>query len=149
MSTLLLTVRESLRYRGKLGHWSWLAHRVSGLGILTYLIIHVWDTANATFYPQVYGWTVELFKNPLFGVGEIFLMAALLYHAFNGARIAILDFKPAWWRYQSLTALLVWGLFALAFIPLAIFMLSGIFRHCAEPSAWGSSCWSIPPYPLP
>lgn len=149
MSSFLLTVRESVRYRGRLGHWSWLAHRVSGLGILAYLVIHVWETANATFKPELYEWSVALFKHPLFGVGEVFLMAALLYHAFNGTRIALLDFKPEWWRHQRPTAIVVWALFALTFIPLAIFMMAGIFSYCGEGTAWGGSCWAVPPYPLP
>ena len=40
MSSLMLTLRESVRYRGRSGHWS--------LAILSVLVIHVWDTANAT-----------------------------------------------------------------------------------------------------
>jgi succinate dehydrogenase / fumarate reductase, cytochrome b subunit len=109
MSSFILTVRESIRYRGRSGHYSWLAHRVSGLGILAYLIIHVWETANATFAPDVYRWSLEVFKHPLFGVGEIFLIGALLFHALNGLRIALLDFKPEWWRHQRSSALVVWG----------------------------------------
>ena len=31
MSSLILTVREAMRYRGRSGHWSWVAHRLSGL----------------------------------------------------------------------------------------------------------------------
>lgn len=148
MSSLLPTVRESIRYRGGWGHYSWLAHRISGLGILTYLIIHVWDTANANFYPEIYQWTVDLFKHPLFGLGEIALMAALLYHAFNGLRIALLDFKPEWWQHEEMSAKISWGLFFLAFIPLGIYMTSSLISYCTgEPPAWGTSCWSIPPLP--
>jgi succinate dehydrogenase / fumarate reductase cytochrome b subunit len=149
MSSFVLTLRESIRYRGRLGHYSWLAHRVSGLAILAYLIIHVWDTANATFRPEVYTWTVELFKHPLFGGGEVMLMAALLYHAFNGLRVALLDFKPEWWEFEKQSATVVWVLFALTFVPLAIYMLSGIIGHCGEPPEWATSCWSLPPFPVP
>lgn len=147
MSSFLLTVRESIRYRGRLGHYSWLAHRLSGLGILAYLIIHVWDTANATYNPPVYEWTIDVFKHPLFGAGEIFLMAALLFHAFNGIRVALLDFKPEWWEHQERSALIVWGLFAVSFIPLAIYMVASIVTHCSELAAAGNSCWTIPPLP--
>jgi len=147
MSSFLLTVRESIRYRGRLGHYSWLAHRISGLGILAYLIIHVWDTANATFNPPLYEWTITVFKHPLFGAGEIFLMAALLFHAFNGIRISLLDFKPEWWHYQEKSAIAVWGLFAVIFLPLAIYMFVSIVGHCSELAAAGDSCWAIPPLP--
>jgi len=148
MSSLKLTVRESIRYRGRLGHYSWLAHRISGLGILFYLIIHVWDTANATFNPEMYQWTVDFFKHPLFGFGEIMLMAALLYHAFNGLRIALLDFKPEWWEHQQTSALITWIVFFATFLPIGIYMFVGLVGHCTgEPPAWGTSCWSIPPLP--
>jgi succinate dehydrogenase / fumarate reductase cytochrome b subunit len=90
---------------------------------------------------------VNLFKHPLFGIGEIFLMAALLYHAFNGLRIALLDFKPQWWLYQERSALIVWVAFFAIFIPISIYMLVGMIGYCSEPTAWGTSCWSIPPLP--
>lgn len=141
MSTLALTIRESLRYRGRSGHWSWLAHRVSGLGILGFLVIHVWDTANATFYPPLYEWSIELFKHPLFAMGEVALMAAVLYHAFNGIRITIMDFKPSLWKYQGKSAVIVWGLFFIIFIPIAILMLNHVVHGC---QARGDACWQIP-----
>ncbi|MCA9971634.1 MAG: succinate dehydrogenase, cytochrome b556 subunit [Anaerolineales bacterium] len=142
MSTLMLTLRESIRYRGRTGHWSWIAHRLSGLAILAFLVIHVWDTANATYAPEIYTWSIEMFKHPLFGVGEIGVMAAVLYHAFNGIRITILDFKPEWWRYQRQTAFVVWGLFLVTFVPIGIMMFAGIVTHCGE-----GNCWALPPFP--
>ena len=147
MSSFLLTVRESIRYRGRLGHYSWLAHRISGLAILTYLIIHVWDTANANFNPQLYRWALDLFKHPLFGFGEIMLMAALLYHAYNGLRITVLDFKPELWLHKETSALIVWIVFFVTFLPIGVYMFAGIIEHCSGPTAWGGSCWTIPPLP--
>ncbi len=144
LSTLKLTLVESLRYRGFLGQWSWLAHRLSGLAVLLFLIIHVWDTANATFWPEAYSYTVEIFKWFPFSVGEIALMAAVLYHAFNGIRITLLDFKPDWWRYQRQSAIVVWLLFAVVFAPIAISMFSRTMNHCNTLAAEGLSCWTFP-----
>jgi succinate dehydrogenase / fumarate reductase cytochrome b subunit len=145
-STLRLTVRESVRYRGLWGQWSWLAHRISGLAILSFLVIHVWDTANAHFLPGLYQWSLEFFKYPLVaGLGEIPLMAAVLYHAFNGVRITLLDFKPEWWQYQRQSAIIVWIVFAVVFIPIAILMFSEIIHRCSELAAEGATCWVIPP----
>lgn len=144
MSSLVLTIRESVRYRGRSGHWSWIAHRISGLAILSFLVIHVWDTANAFFYPELYEWSLAVFRHPVFGVGEIGIMAAVLYHAFNGIRITLLDFKPEWWKYQGTSATIVWVLFFVIFIPIAILMFSSIFNYCAELSAAGESCWAFP-----
>jgi succinate dehydrogenase / fumarate reductase cytochrome b subunit len=130
-----------LRYRGRSGHWSWLAHRVSGLAILAFLVMHVWDTANAHFNPALYEWSIDLFKHPLFAIGEIALMAAVLYHAFNGIRITILDFKPELWKHQQRSATIVWVLFFVVFIPIAILMFTEFTHACAER---GAACWQIP-----
>lgn len=143
-STLKLTLREALRYRGLWGHWSWISHRLSGLAILLFLIIHVWDTANATFWPEAYSYTVEVFKWLPFSLGEIGLMGAVLFHAYNGIRISLLDFKPEWWLYQRQSALAVWILFALTFTPIALFMLSRTVSHCQELSEIGRSCLTFP-----
>lgn len=143
-STLKLTFREAVRYRGLWGHWSWISHRLSGLAILLFLIIHVWDTANAAFWPEAYSYTVEVFKWLPFSLGEIGLMAAVLFHSYNGVRISLLDFKPEWWRYQRQSAMVVWALFAVTFIPIGLFMLSRTINHCRELAALSQSCMSFP-----
>jgi succinate dehydrogenase / fumarate reductase cytochrome b subunit len=104
----------------------------------------VWDTANAHFYPELYEWSIDLFKNPVFGAGEIGVMAAVLYHAFNGIRITLLDFRPEWWKYQRTSATISWAIFFVIFIPIGIFMLSSILGHCSELAEAGASCWTIP-----
>ncbi len=141
---LKTTLVEGVRYRGNIGHWSWVAHRLTGLGILGFLTIHVWDTANATFWPEVYSWSIDVFKHPFFGVGEIAILGAVLYHALNGVRITLLDFKPEWWEHQDRSARIVWGLFALLFVPMAVYLFYGMGVHCIELSEAGSSCWALP-----
>ncbi|MCP4361752.1 MAG: succinate dehydrogenase, cytochrome b556 subunit [Chloroflexi bacterium] len=141
MSTLVLTLRESVRYRGRSGHWSWVAHRLSGLAILLFLIIHVWETANARYSPGLYAWSIAVFKYPPVAVGEIPLVGAVFYHAFNGIRISILDYKPELWKHQQKSAAIVWVLFAIIFIPIALFMLSEMGSHCSEV---GPACWQFP-----
>lgn len=141
MSSLVLTVREGFRYRGRSGHWSWIAHRISGLAILFFLVIHVWDTANAFFYPELYQWSIAVFKFFPIAIGEIPLMGAVLYHAFNGIRITILDFKPEWWKHQQTSAIITWALFAVVFVPIGLYMFTTLLSHCsAEPTV----CWSFP-----
>jgi len=143
-STLKLTLRGALRYRGLWGHWSWISHRLSGIGILLFLIVHVWDTANATFWPEAYAYTVEVFKWLPFSLGEIALMGAVLFHAYNGVRISLLDFKPEWWQYQRKSAVAVWILFGATFVPIALFMLSRTWSHCQELAGIGQSCLTFP-----
>lgn len=156
LANLRMTVQESLRYRGKSGHYSWLAHRLSGLAILGFLVIHVWDGANLHYAPNIWEWTVNVFKHPLFGAGEIAVFGAVIFHAFNGIRITLLDFKPEWWHAQARSATIVWALFAIIFIPAAIYLFLGIIESCTHAPVWewagqsvtGNSCWSFPPLSL-
>lgn len=144
MASLVLTVKEAVRYRGRSGQVSWVAHRLAGLAILSFVVIHVWDTANAFYAPHIYAWSLALFKHPLFALGEIGVMAAVLYHAFNGIRITLLDYKPEWWIYQNKSAAAVWIIFFVLFIPISLFMFSGMIGHCSELAVEGLSCWTIP-----
>ena len=149
LGSLKLTVQEAIRYRGRSGHYSWIAHRLTGLGILAFFIIHIWDTANARFWPEGYIWTIEFFKHPFWGVSEVGLMGAVLYHAFNGIRITILDFKPELWRLQARSATLVWLLFLLIFIPIAIYQVNDLIAFCGNGGApWADSCWQWPPFSI-
>src|ERR1019366_5102909 len=36
---------EYLTYRGREGQWAWILHRVTGVGIFIYLLVHIVDTA--------------------------------------------------------------------------------------------------------
>ena len=144
MASLVLTVREAFRYRGRSGQVSWIGHRLAGLAILGFVVIHIWDTANAFFAPHIYAWSLALFKHPLFALGEIGIMAAVLYHAFNGIRITLLDFKPEWWLYQQRSAMIVWVLFLVIFIPISLYMFFGVIGHCGELASEGLSCWTLP-----
>ena len=137
MSNLALTIRESFRYRGRSGHWSWIAHRLSGLAILLFLTIHVWDTATAFYSPNLYRWFVDVFKWPPIAVGEVALMAAVLYHSFNGIRISILDYKPELWKHQKRSVQITWGLFLILFVPIGLFMTYELVMYWQElGSAW-------------
>jgi len=144
MSSLMLTIREGMRYRGRGGHWSWIFHRLAGLGVLAFLVIHTWETAMANYNPTIYEFAIAIFKHPAFGVSEIGLMAALLFHAFNGIRITILDFKPELWKYQKQSVTTVWGLFLVTFIPLGIYMFMSVVNHCNHVGA--TACWAWPTY---
>ena len=117
MTTLVTTVTESLRYRGKLGQWSWMLHRVTGLGTLLFLALHVVDTSWAAFYPDQYAQAIREYQSPLFTIGEFALVACVVYHAFNGLRIILLDYKPSWWVHQQRAASLVFLATIIVLVP--------------------------------
>src|SRR5512142_1720305 len=117
MATLVLTVTETLRYRGKLGQWSWALHRIAGLGTVLFLFLHVIDTSWSVFYPDLYKEAIAQYQSPLFTVGEFALVACVIYHALNGLRIAIFDWRPKWWRRQAMAAQLVFAGTIILLIP--------------------------------
>lgn len=132
MSSLVTTLTETLRYRGSIGQWSWVLHRLSGLGVVLFFILHIIDTSWSVFYPGLYEEAIASYQSPLFTIGEFGLVAAVVYHAINGLRIGILDYNPRWWRFQQRAAVYVLGITVLILIPTFILMFGHVLDHYAE-----------------
>ncbi len=79
-------------YRGREGMWSWVAHRITGFAIFFFLLVHVLDTALVRVSPEAYNDVIGTYKNPIMGLGEAGLVLAIVFHAFNGLRIILVDF---------------------------------------------------------
>jgi succinate dehydrogenase / fumarate reductase cytochrome b subunit len=121
--------REGLQYRGRGGQWAWILHRVSGLLTVVFIVTHVLDSTLITFFPRLYEKTIKLFKSPPAAVGEIIVIGAVLYHAVNGLRVTVLDYRPEWWRHQKESNQIVQAVFALLYVPIALRMLISLVRH--------------------
>ena len=132
MTSLVLTITETLRYRGAIGQWSWVLHRVTGLGVVFFLILHVIDTSWAVFYPAEYVRAIAEYQSPLFTIGEFALVAAVVYHALNGLRIIVMDFWPALTRYH----VWLWRLNWLLFLAIGIPVTWVIFGQFARAMGW-------------
>ncbi|MCL4877761.1 MAG: succinate dehydrogenase, cytochrome b556 subunit [Anaerolineae bacterium] len=129
MATIVTTVTEVLRYRGKIGQWSWVFHRVSGLGIVLFVCLHVVDTSWAAFYPDLYKQAIAEYQSPLFTIGEFFLVAAVVYHAINGYRIIVLDRRPHLWHLQQRAAVLVFVVVGIILIPVFVLMFGHVLDY--------------------
>jgi succinate dehydrogenase / fumarate reductase, cytochrome b subunit len=116
-------------YRGREGMWSWVAHRVSGVLIFLFLFAHVLDTALVRVSPEAYNEIMETYKNPVVGLGEAGLVAAVIFHALNGLRIIAVDFWDKGARYQRQMFWAVVVGFGLLFVPFAIRHLTIVFTH--------------------
>jgi succinate dehydrogenase / fumarate reductase, cytochrome b subunit len=132
MTSLVNTLTETLRYRGAIGQWSWVLHRLSGLGVLLFLVLHVIDTSWAVFYPELYVHAIAAYQTPLFTVGEFILVALVVYHALNGLRIIVMDYRPSWWKYQKAAANMVLIGTAVLLIPVFALMMTHVVRHYTE-----------------
>ena len=123
-----------MRYKGALGQWSWVLHRITGLGVVFFLVLHVIDTSWSVFYPQLYVEAIATYQSPLFTIGEFALVAAVVYHALNGLRIAIIDYKPVWWKYQQRAAFYVLGGSVILLVPVFILMFGHVLRFYEDPN---------------
>lgn len=126
MASLVLTIKETLRYRGAIGQWSWVLHRLTGLGVVLFLFLHVVDTSWAVTDPAAYVKAIAAYQSPLFTIGEFGLLFAVVYHALNGLRIAVMDFRPDLWKYQQKAAWWVLGATAVILVPVFIGMISHV-----------------------
>jgi succinate dehydrogenase / fumarate reductase cytochrome b subunit len=107
-------------YRGREGMWSWVAHRVTGVSIFFFLLVHVLDTSLVRVSPEAYNAVISTYQTPIMGLGEVGLVAAIVFHAFNGLRIALVDFWSKGPRYHKVMLWVVLGLFAVTmagFLP--------------------------------
>ena len=115
-------------YRGQReGMWSWVAHRVTGVLIFFFLFAHVLDTALVRVSPEAYNTVIGTYKNPIVGLLELGLVAAIVYHAFNGVRVLLIDF---WARGPRVQKQMLWvvGIVWLALVvPFAVRHLTVVF----------------------
>jgi len=107
-------------YRGQEGMWSWVLHRITGVAIYFFLLVHILDTALVRVSPEAYNAVINTYKTPVMGLGEIALVAAIGLHALNGLRIILIDFWSVGTRHQRLLFWIVIGLWLVllaGFIP--------------------------------
>lgn len=131
-SSLKTTLKGYVGYRGREGQWVFLLHRITGLGVLLFLAIHIVDTAFVYFMPELYTDVINLYRSTLFGIGEIGLIFSLFFHGINGLRIAYLDLvKPTKWTIedQRRSAVIALIITLVLFIPSAAWMLRNLIIH--------------------
>jgi succinate dehydrogenase / fumarate reductase cytochrome b subunit len=97
MTTLITTLTESVRYRGREAQWAFIFHRISGLATLLFLTIHILDTSTVYFFPNLYQHAIDIYRSPIFMIGEMMLVAGVIYHGINGLRIIVFDLYPHLW----------------------------------------------------
>ena len=128
-------ITDGLRYGGGVGQWSWLIHRLTGLGILFFLIFHVLDTFLVVVTPAWYDHTVAMYGGIwfddkyyvllrwFFRVSELGLIASVVFHAVNGLGVILYDF---WMKGTSHRKGILKGVqiaFAVIMIPTSLFVL--------------------------
>ena len=99
-----------LRYRGSEGMLAWAFHRISGVAIWLFVILHIVDIFLVGAAPDVYDSLLFIYATPP-GI--------------------IMDFWPRMTRYQKELWYLNWGLFVLIGVPVTI-VIAGQFIRSLE-----------------
>jgi succinate dehydrogenase / fumarate reductase cytochrome b subunit len=106
---------------------AWAFHRISGVAIWLFILLHVLDIWLAQANPSLYDDVLQIYASPGGRVGETLLGAALLYHALNGLRIILMDFWPRLTLYQKQLWAAAWVIFVVVGLPVAYVILKPIW----------------------
>ena len=76
-------------YAGRYGpdRYLYILQRASGLGLILYLFIHIYETGIRLRGEAAWSATMALFRTPVFIVFEFVLFAGFVFHALNGLRL--------------------------------------------------------------
>lgn len=124
----MASAKSGTLYRGREGMWSWVAHRISGMLLFLFLVVHVLDTALVRVSPEAYNEIIGHYKTVVFGLGEIGLVGAVVFHALNGVRVILVDFwsqGPKRQRSLFWGVVILWVVLMLAFVPRQLMHMFG------------------------
>ena len=95
---------ESRGYPNRLGIRGWVGggrwgferylytlHRLTGLGLLAYFVMHIFVTSARALGPESWDQTMGVVSGPLFTLGEFLVFAAFAFHAVNGLRLGFIE----------------------------------------------------------
>jgi len=116
-----------LRYRGSEGMLAWAFHRISGVAIWAFVVLHVIDIYLVGGNPEAYNEILKIYASLPGRILEVLLGAALFYHALNGLRIIIMDFWPAMTVHHKLLWYGNWAIFLVVGLPGAFIILKPAF----------------------
>lgn len=106
---------KGLGYKGGSPMWSWILHRISGLGLITFVSIHI----LASFFTHVVpaGGDIAIQINAIYEAWwfQIFIYFCVIFHGLNGVRIAITDFWPALLQYERELVEMEWFSFIILY----------------------------------
>ncbi len=115
-----------IRYRGGAGHMTFLMHRISGIGTLIFLSMHILLESTAHYAPHLYNKLNSGLRTPSALAAEILMAFLVIFHGVNGYRIAYFDlFHPNLWAppssHQAVRA--TWIISLLLWLPAFIIMV--------------------------
>lgn len=116
-TTLSLAFKAKTQVWTTIGMWAWILHRLTGLGLVLYIFIHIVLMSTSLLRGQQAfdAMLSYLMSHPVFQMLETLVLGAALYHGFNGIRILLFDLgvgigvrsqKVLFWAFMAIAAIL-------------------------------------------
>jgi succinate dehydrogenase / fumarate reductase cytochrome b subunit len=74
------------------GFISFILRRFTGLVLVLYLTSHIYVIGSATQGAETFNTRMELLDTPILKILEVLLLAAVIYHGFDGIRLIIVHY---------------------------------------------------------
>ncbi len=72
-----------------LGSFAFIMNRVSGIGLVVYLFLHLIMLGQLALGAAAYDGFIALVRNPVFIAGEFVVVIGVLLHGLNGVRVVL------------------------------------------------------------
>ncbi|HEX8940775.1 MAG TPA: hypothetical protein VF763_11510 [Candidatus Limnocylindrales bacterium] len=106
----------------RLGSWAFILNRLTGLGVLLYLYLHLVILSQLARGPAAWDSFVSLALSPAFLLLDVVLLFGLLAHGLNGIRVTLVGFGLVIDRQKAMfAAFMVLGALVLLVGALRIF----------------------------
>jgi succinate dehydrogenase / fumarate reductase cytochrome b subunit len=80
-----------IAYQSGVGMWAFVLHRITGLALIFYLLMHIFVISRALNGAQTFDKLLAVLTSKPFILADLGLLAAVLFHSFNGIRIVLFD----------------------------------------------------------
>lgn len=77
--------------RWGLERYLYTLHRITGLGLVLYFLLHIVVTSSRALGPEAWKAAMGRVTGPLFTAGEYLVFAAFAFHAVNGLRLIVVE----------------------------------------------------------
>ena len=137
MSTVASQPRSVVKggsiYLGGTGMLTWLLHRISGIAVVYFLTLHIFEALQLFGGLEAYNEATEAYKQLWFRPFEMALVLAVVYHALNGLRVWLFDAYPQTTRHHRTVFKIGAAIFVVIALAVAVVMLRPLFgRSLAE-----------------